>query len=179
MAHYAYSCSVHRLRRILSKVTEDISRIRDAYKNSVDKNGINHKTSQDLSESLGKYLTVFYNLKSVLNEPRLLDLSNAFFTGTCSWLVHLASIQSKNEESISRIRKLPLLFEPNEQLSYIPELIVKNIIDYWKFLLRFNSVYFEVKQEKKTITNLKFSFCKVYGRYSQCVYRFYSGFYGR
>lgn len=113
-------------------------------------NGINHKTSQDLNEALGKYLTVFYNFKCVLNEPRLLDLSNVFFAGTCSWLVHLAAIQSKNEETISRIQKLPLLFEPNEQLSYIPEFIVENLVDYWKFLLRFNPIYFEVKQNRKT-----------------------------
>src|SRR5579871_1011590 len=93
--------------------------------------------SVDVFLSIG--LTVFFNIKTVLNEPHLLDLSNALFTATCSWLVHLASTSDYNqksdgEEQINVIKKLPLTSEPNQQLSYIPEFIIENIIDYLKFL---------------------------------------------
>jgi hypothetical protein len=95
-------------------------------------------------------LTVFLNIKTVLNEHCLLELSNALFTATCSWLVHLASSSNHNdksergEEQINVIKKLPLTSEPNRQLSYIPEFIIENIIDYLKFIGRFNVQFFEV-----------------------------------
>ena len=92
-------------------------------------------------------LTAFLNIKTVLNEPRLLDLSNALFTATCSWLVHLASTPDGkiNEERIEMIKQLPITSEPNRQLSYIPEFILENISDYLTFLGRFNVQLFEVK----------------------------------
>jgi hypothetical protein len=95
-------------------------------------------------------LTTYLNIRSVLNEPCLLDLSNALFTATCSWLVHLAlssdhNHQSERDEQMNVIKKLPLTFEPNRQLSYIPEFIMENIIGYLKFLGQFNVKYFEVK----------------------------------
>jgi hypothetical protein len=98
-------------------------------------------------------LTVFFNFKSVLNEPRLLELSNALFTATCSWLVHLASSsndshKSEGEEQMNVLKKLPLKSVPNRQLSYIPEFIMENIIDYLKFLSRFNVQFFQVKFPK-------------------------------
>ncbi len=98
-------------------------------------------------------LTVFFNFKTVLNEPRLLELSNALFTATCSWLVHLASssnhdYKSEGEEQMNVIKKLPLTSEPNRQLSYIPEFIMENIIDYLKFLSRFNVQFFGVRFSK-------------------------------
>jgi len=89
----------------------------------------------------------------VLNEPRLLELSNALFTATSSWLVHVASSSNDNhksegEEQINKIKKLPLKSEPNRELSYIPEFIMENIIDYLNFLGRFNLQFFEVKFPK-------------------------------
>ena len=75
----------------------------------------------------------------MLNEPRLLELSNALFTATCSWLVHLASSdQPENEEKMQMIKQLPLTSKPNRQLSYIPEFIMENITNYLTFLGRFN-----------------------------------------
>lgn len=92
-------------------------------------------------------MTAFLNTKTVLNEPRLLELSNALFTATCSWLVHLASTPdgTVNEERIEMIKQLPLDSIPNRQLSYIPEFILENISDYLTFLGRFNVQLFEVK----------------------------------
>jgi ubiquitin conjugation factor E4 A len=82
----------------------------------------------------------------VLNEPRLLDLSNALFTSTCSWLVHIASLtdETENEERIEMIKELPILSKPNRQLSYIPEFIMENITNFLTFLGRFNVQLFEV-----------------------------------
>lgn len=82
----------------------------------------------------------------MLNEPRLLELSNALFTATCSWLVHLASLpdNTDNEENFQIIKQLPLTGKPNRQLSYIPEFIIENISDYLTFLGRFNVQLFEV-----------------------------------
>ncbi|CAF3910425.1 unnamed protein product, partial [Rotaria sordida] len=87
----------------------------------------------------------FLNIKTVLNEPRLLELSNALFTASCSWLVHLASLsdQVENEEVIQKIKQLPLISKPNRQLSYIPEFIIENITDFLTFLGRFNVQLFE------------------------------------
>lgn len=81
-----------------------------------------------------------------MNEPRLLELSNALFTATSSWLVHLASLtdQSGNEEQMPMIKQLPLTAKPNKQLSFIPEFIVENITNYLIFLGRFNVQLYEV-----------------------------------
>jgi hypothetical protein len=90
----------------------------------------------------------------VLKEPRLLELSNSLFAATCSWLCHLVSTsdhthKSEGDEQMNVIKKLPLTSEPNRQLSYIPEFIMENIIDYLKFLGRFSVQSFEVKVFKK------------------------------
>jgi hypothetical protein len=82
-----------------------------------------------------------------------LELSNALFSATCSWLVHLASSSNQNEKSedeeqINVLKELPLTFEPNRQLSYIPEFIMENIINYLKFLGRFNVQFFDVRFSK-------------------------------
>ena len=96
-------------------------------------------------------LTAFYNIKSVLNEPHLLELSNALFTATSSWLVHLASSssdydrQSETEEKLNIIQKLPLTSEPNPELSYIPEFIMENIISHLQFLHAYNVQFFQVR----------------------------------
>lgn len=81
-----------------------------------------------------------------MNEPHLLELSNALFTASCSWLVHLASLsdQSENVETFQMIKNLPLASNTNRQLSYIPEFIVENLSDYLVFLGRFNVQLFEV-----------------------------------
>ncbi|CAF4746053.1 unnamed protein product, partial [Rotaria socialis] len=83
-----------------------------------------------------KGLTAFLNIKTVLNEPFLLELSNALFTASCSWLVYLASLPEEvdSEETMKMIRQLPLATKPNRQLSYIPEFIIENITDYLTFL---------------------------------------------
>ncbi len=83
----------------------------------------------------------------MLNEPRLLELSNALFTATCSWLVHLASLtdETENEDRIEMIKELPITSKSNRQLSYIPEFIMENITNYLTFLGRFNVQLFEVK----------------------------------
>ncbi len=90
-------------------------------------------------------MTAFLNIKTVLNEPVLLDLSNWLFTATSSWLVHLASLTNENEEQMQMIKQLPLISKPNRQLSYIPEFIMENITNYLTFLRRFNVQLFEVK----------------------------------
>lgn len=87
----------------------------------------------------------------MLNEPYLVELSNALFTSTCSWLVHLASSpsdpnsKSKGDEQMSILKKLPLTSEPNRQLSYIPEFIIENIIDFFKYIGQFNVRFFQVE----------------------------------
>ena len=76
-----------------------------------------------------------------------MELSNALFTATCSWLVHLASLsddQNETEEKIQMIKQLPLTSKPNRQLTYIPEFIMENITNYLVFLGRFNVQLFEV-----------------------------------
>ncbi|CAF0830173.1 unnamed protein product [Rotaria sordida] len=149
MSHFSYSISIHRLHRILVKVGEELTRIRDAYNNAVKLDGLNHENSIQLGETMENGLTAFLNIKAVLNEPYLLELSNALFTATCSWLVHLASSSSNHnqkldgEEQMNILKKLPLISEPNRQLSYIPEFIMENIIDYLKFLGRYNTQLFQ------------------------------------
>jgi hypothetical protein len=151
MVHFSYSCSVHRLYRILLKVSDELSRIQDAYDDAVNSNGVNHEISRKLEERREQGLTIFFNFKTILNEPRLLELSNALFTATCSWLVHLALTSNDEhrseggEEEMKVLKKLPLKIEPNRQLSYLPEFIMENIIDYLKFLGRFNVRFFEVR----------------------------------
>ncbi|CAF1260110.1 unnamed protein product [Adineta steineri] len=142
MSHLCYSYSVHRLHRILLKISEELSRIRDAIKS----HGINHENFKRLEKSMQKGLTVFFNIKCVLNEPCLLELSNALFTATCTWLVHLAVCPNQNkklEEQIHVITKLPLTSEANQQLSYVPEFIIENIIGFIKFINRYNKQYFQ------------------------------------
>ncbi len=89
-----------------------------------------------------------------------MELSNALFTASCSWLVHLASLtdESENKEEIEMIKQLPLTSKPNRQLSYIPEFIMENITNYLIFLGRFNVQLFEVKflLKKKKISINKF-----------------------
>jgi hypothetical protein len=91
-------------------------------------------------------LTAFLNIKTVLNEPHLLELSNALLTATCSWLVHLASCSTLTEydEQIARIQQLPLISKSTQYLSYTPEFIIENVIDFLTFLGRFNVQLFEV-----------------------------------
>ncbi|UJR37169.1 hypothetical protein I4U23_029878 [Adineta vaga] len=148
MAHLSYSYSINRLRRILGKINDEIPRIREAYDKSVNSYGKNHENTRQLDDAMEKDLTIYFNIRSVLNEPCLLELSNALFTATCTWLVHLALIPSTNsntivEEKLNVIQKLPLKFKPNRQLSYIPEFVVENIICYLKFLGQYNEEYFQ------------------------------------
>lgn len=91
-------------------------------------------------------LTAFLNIRAVLNETRLLELSNSFFSGTASWLVHLAScFQVEDYDKSIRIpQKLPLTSAPIRYLSYVPELLVENISNYLSFLGRFNHRMFQV-----------------------------------
>ncbi len=76
-----------------------------------------------------------------------MELSNALFTASCSWLVHIASLtdENENEEQMEMIKQLPLTSKPNRQLSYIPEFIIENITNYLTFLGRFNVQLFQVK----------------------------------
>ncbi|CAF2873145.1 unnamed protein product [Rotaria sp. Silwood2] len=147
MSHFSYSISVHRLHRIL--IGEELTRIREAYNNAVKLDGPNHENSVQLGETMENGLTAFLNIKTMLNEPYLLELLNALFTSTCSWLVHIASSsfdynqKSDGEEQMNILKKLPLTSEPNRQLSYIPEFIMENIIDYLKFLGRYNTQVFQ------------------------------------
>lgn len=46
------------------------------------------------------------------------------------------------------IKTLPLISKPNRQLSYIPEFIIENIIDFLKCLGRFNVQFFQVRFSK-------------------------------
>jgi hypothetical protein len=108
---------------------------------------------------------MFFNIRTVLKEPYSLELSNAFFTATCTWLVHIASSsdhhhRSEGEEQMNIIKKLPLTSPPNQQLSYIPELIIENITSYLNFLNGFNPEFFEVTFSNLTNTN-NISFFKV------------------
>jgi hypothetical protein len=75
-----------------------------------------------------------------------LELSNALFTATCSWLVHLASLsdESERQETMQMIKQLPFTSKPTRELSYIPEFIMENITNYLTFLGRFNVQLFEV-----------------------------------
>ena len=78
-----------------------------------------------------------------------MELSNALFTATCSWLVHLASSsvphnQSQEVQQMNIIKTLPLTVEPNRQLSYIPEFVLANIVDFVQFLNQFNEKFIQV-----------------------------------
>ncbi|CAF0773012.1 unnamed protein product [Adineta steineri] len=144
MSHLSYTCGVQRLHRMLLKINEELSHVQSAYNDVTRLHGTNHESIQRLEDAMEKGLTAFLNIKAVLNEPRLLELSNALFTATSSWLVHLASSdQPENEEQIHPIKKLPLPLKPNRQLSYIPEFIMENMTNYLTFLGRFNVQLFE------------------------------------
>lgn len=75
-----------------------------------------------------------------------MELSNALFTSTCTWLVHIASLtdQTENEEQMEMLKELPLTKNSTRQLSFIPEFIMENITNYLIFLGRFNVQLFEV-----------------------------------
>ena len=147
------------------QTNEHYSHVKEAYQNTVQSIGENDYTTR-LTNVMDKSklsfpnktclicfsiaLTAFFNIRCALNEPRLLDLSNALFTATCTWLVHLALLptpdQTLNEaEKLNVIEKLPLKFPPNRQLSYIPEFLVENVISYFKFLEIYNSRYMQVR----------------------------------
>jgi hypothetical protein len=87
----------------------------------------------------------------VLNEPQLLELSNVFLTASCSWLAHLAaSADLKDYESqIQMIEHLPLPASVNRYLSYTPEFLIENVINFLTFLGRFNIQYFEVIHRRR------------------------------
>lgn len=113
--------------------------------------GVNHENAQKLDAAREKLATIFLNFRTVLNEPRLLELSNALFTATSSWLVHLAASsdgdpKSNTQEHFNVVKKLPLTTEPNRQLGYIPEFIMENIVNYIIFLGGYNRQFFEVRQ---------------------------------
>ncbi|CAF0807326.1 unnamed protein product [Adineta ricciae] len=144
MSHLSYSCSVQRLHRTLLKINEELSRVQHAYNNAIRLHGASHEGAQRLESAMEKGMTAFLNIKTVLNEPRLLELSNALFTATCSWLVHLAACDHpESAEELRPIKELPLLSKPNRQLSFIPEFIMENITNYLTFLSRFNVQLFE------------------------------------
>jgi ubiquitin conjugation factor E4 A len=145
MAHLSYTSSVERLHRMLLKINEELSRVQQAYNDGSRVHGAGHPDVIRLEETMEKGLTAFLNIKTVLNEPRLLELSNALLTATCSWLVHLAQLtdETANDERIEMIKQLPILSKPNRQLSYIPEFIMENITNYLTFLGRFNVQLFE------------------------------------
>ncbi|UJR09047.1 hypothetical protein I4U23_013295 [Adineta vaga] len=144
MSHLSYTNSVQRLHRMLLKINDELSRIQHAFNDATRLHGANHEGSRRLEETMEQGMTAFLNIKTVLNEPRLLELSNAFLTATCSWLVHLASCdQSENVEQIQPIQRLPLSSKVNRELSFIPEFIMENITNYLTFLSRFNVKLFE------------------------------------
>ncbi|CAF3669246.1 unnamed protein product [Rotaria socialis] len=145
MSHLSYTSSVYRLHRMLLKINEELSQVQQAYQEASKLNGPNDENVQRLEQAMEKGLTAFLNIKTVLNEPFLLELSNALFTASCSWLVYLASLPEEvdSEETMKMIRQLPLATKPNRQLSYIPEFIIENITDYLTFLGRFNVQLFE------------------------------------
>lgn len=107
-------------------------------------------------------LTAFLNIKTVLNEPRLLELSNALFTATCTWLVHLAALteETENDERMEMIKQLPIVSKPHRQLSYIPEFVMENITNYLTFLGRFNVQLFEVRLNLKKFSFINFHIFK-------------------
>ncbi|CAF3853159.1 unnamed protein product [Rotaria sp. Silwood1] len=145
MCHLSYTSSVQRLHRMLLKIKEDLLDAQRAYNDANRAHRPNNEDVRRLEETMEKDLTAFLNIKTVLNEPRLLDLSNSLFNATCSWLVHLASLtnENENEEQMQMIKQLPLTSKPNRQLSYIPEFIMENITNYLTFLGKFNVQLFE------------------------------------
>jgi len=137
MAHFCYSSSVQRMHRTLLKINEELSRVQQAYNAA----RANHEDATRLETAMEKGLSAFFNIKTVLNEPRLLELVNALMSSTCSWLGHIADAPEK--ESIEPIRQLPLKNKAPKELSFIPELIIENISDFLTFLGRFNVQLFE------------------------------------
>ena len=112
--------------------------------------GVNHESAQRLDAARDRLVTIFLNFRTVLTEPRLLELSNALFTATSSWLVHLAvspdgEVKSNGDEHFNKIKQLPLTSTPNRQLSYIPEFIMENIVNYLIFLGGYNRQFFNVR----------------------------------
>ncbi|CAM4797139.1 unnamed protein product [Rotaria magnacalcarata] len=149
MSHFSYSCSVRGLYRKLLKIHGDISKKQTEYKNAVSLEESDSQTTKDLEAQIQNDHTTFLNIKSVLNEPYLMELSNSLLTSTCSWLVHLASSSSdpsstsNGAEQMSILKMLPLTSKPNPQLSYIPEFIIENIIDFFKYISQFNVRFFQ------------------------------------
>ncbi|CAF4985445.1 unnamed protein product, partial [Rotaria magnacalcarata] len=118
MSHLSYTSSVYRLHRMLLKINEELSQVQQAYQEASKLNGPNDENVQRLEQAMEKGLTAFLNIKTVLNEPCLLELSNALLTASCSWLVYLASLPEEvdSEETMKMIRQLPLATKPNRQL---------------------------------------------------------------
>ncbi|CAF4593995.1 unnamed protein product, partial [Rotaria sp. Silwood2] len=90
-----------------------ISRIRDVYDNIVKSNDVDHENSKRLEEAIEKV--------SSSNDKHGFE----------------------GEEKMNVIKKLPLKSESNQELSYISRFIMENIIDYLKFLGRFNIQFFQ------------------------------------
>ncbi|CAF0975154.1 unnamed protein product [Didymodactylos carnosus] len=152
MTHLCYYISAHRLYQLLMRINQELSQVQQAYNDANQGYGAQHEGVQRLQRTMEQGMTAFFNIKSVLSEPAFLDLSNCFFSSTCSWLVHLACTASPNEyltnsTTFKSVTKLPLSeYSINEQLSYIPEFILENMTDFLVFIGRFNAHLFDSLQ---------------------------------
>lgn len=138
-----------------------MSRIQQAYREANRTHGSNDDGVRRLEEAMDRGMTAFLNMKTVLSEPRLLEFSHAFFIGTASWLIHVASCLKANDydKTIEPLQSLPLNGLPNQILAYLPEFIVENVVNFLTFLGRFNLQLFEVKRTNEISSSSRiFSF---------------------
>ena len=86
-------------------------------------------------------MTTFLCLKAALVEPQLLSLSFNFHVATATYLIHMAT---DGQQTTFKELKFPLPTSVPLCLSYIPEFVAENTLDYLLFLRRFRDSVYEV-----------------------------------
>jgi len=87
-------------------------------------------------------MSLFLCLKAALTEPRLLSLSFSFHVATATYLVQLATADQMTSFCEPQF---PLSDNVPISLSYVPEFVAENLMDYLLFLRRYKDSVYEVK----------------------------------
>ncbi|CAF3177751.1 unnamed protein product [Rotaria sp. Silwood2] len=108
---------------------------------------LNYKRFQDFDNQITKQAIFAYNGDVYDNIVKSNDVDHENSKRLEEAIEKVSSSNDKHgfegEEKMNVIKKLPLKSESNQELSYISRFIMENIIDYLKFLGRFNIQFFQ------------------------------------
>lgn len=95
-------------------------------------------------------MTKYLSMKAAMLLPSTLDCMMNFMTASCVWLVNVA-LGNTSSQLLADVT-FPLPERMSENLSFIPEFIIDNIVDYVTFIRRFNPALFEVSDNYSVST---------------------------